>query len=77
MAILLFSPYKAKTNPTSYRFPVAIKSPKKVDSQSVKLFLDEAKTMVQIGEYHNNIVNLQGIIWDEIVKNNKFPEVRI
>ena len=28
---------------------------------SVALFLDEAKSMLEIGEYHDNIVNLQGI----------------
>ena len=29
----------------------------------VELFLDEAKSMLEIGEYHDNIVNLQGICY--------------
>ena len=41
------------------RFAIAIKVPK--PGTSVALFLDEAKSMLEIGEYHDNIVNLQGI----------------
>ena len=27
-------------------------------------FLDEAKSMMQVGKYHNHIVNLQGITFE-------------
>ena len=32
------------------------------EEENVKLLMDEAKTMMRVGEYHENIVNLQGII---------------
>ena len=34
------------------------------NAKEVELFLEEAKSMVQIGEYHDHIVNLQGLIYD-------------
>ena len=34
------------------------------DTSELQLFLEEAKSMVQIDEYHNHIVNLQGIIYE-------------
>ena len=45
------------------------------DYQGIELFLDEAKTMLEINEYHDHIVNLQGIIvgWNSI--ENQFSEV--
>ena len=46
------------------RFPIAIKAPINVDAQEIRLFLDEAKSMLQIGEYHNHIVNLQGVTYE-------------
>ena len=32
------------------------------EEDNVALLMDEAKTMMRVGEYHENIVNLQGII---------------
>ena len=43
------------------RFAIAIKVPNQ--GIGVELFLDEAKSMLEIGEYHDNIVNLQGICY--------------
>ena len=33
------------------------------DNQGISLFLDEAKSMLEIGTYHDHIVNLQGITY--------------
>ena len=44
-----------------FRFPIAIKSPRTNKTHEIDLFLDEAKSMLEIGSYHENIVNLQGI----------------
>ena len=38
----------------------------KNDASEILSFLEEAKSMIQIDEYHNNIVNLQGIIYENI-----------
>ena len=46
------------------RFPVAIKCAQNIGPEKTTLFLDEAKTMLQIGSYHDFIVNLQGIIYN-------------
>lgn len=47
------------------------------DNADVDLLIDEAKTMLSIGAYHENIVNLQGIGY-EIDQNNKcISQVRI
>ena len=45
------------------------------DGQGIELFLDEAKTMLEINEYHDHIVNLQGLIvgWNSVEK--QFSEV--
>ena len=45
------------------------------DYQGIEIFLEEAKTMLEINEYHDHIVNLQGIIvgWNSIDK--QFSEV--
>ena len=48
----------------SNRFPIAMKFPTNHDEKEIKLFLEEAKCMVKVGEYHAHIVNLQGIIYD-------------
>lgn len=49
-----------------FRFSVAIKSLTSkdgdVDHASMIGLLDEAKTMVSLGGYHENIVNLQGLM---------------
>ena len=34
------------------------------DGSELQSFLEEAKSMIQIDEYHNHIVNLQGIIYE-------------
>ena len=54
-----------------HRFAIAIKDPLNNNYEEILAFLDEAKSMVQIGDYHNHIVNLQGIIYEtsEIGKN--------
>ena len=58
-------------------FPVAIKYPSSAELQNIDLFLEEAKTMIRIGSYHDYIVNLQGIIYNENEGGNKIPEVSI
>lgn len=45
------------------RFPIAIKTPRSVNVQEIDLYLDEAKSMLEIGAYHDNIVNLQGVTY--------------
>ena len=47
-----------------FRFRVAIKASIKPDVESISLLLEEAKNMVQIGQYHNHIVNLQGLVYE-------------
>ena len=59
-----------------HRFFIAIKSPINVDAQEIQLFLDEAKSMLQIGEYHNHIVNLQGIAYEVNDQDNQLAKVR-
>ena len=48
-----------------------------VDNYGIEICLDEAKTMVEIDSYHDNIVNLQGITfsWNDL--KQQFSEVRI
>ena len=46
-------------------FPIAIKTCLKVDPEEFDSILDEAKSMFQVGKYHNHIVNLQGITFGE------------
>ena len=36
---------------------------------------DEAKSMLQIEEYHNHIVNLQGIFFDGMENADRAPTV--
>ena len=45
------------------------------DNQGIDLFLDETKSMLEIGIYHHHIVNLQGItyFWNSYEK--QFSEV--
>ena len=61
---------------TPLRFPVAIKNAHDTDAEKTKLFLDEAKTMLHIGEYHDHIVNLQGIAYQANEKEDQLSEVR-
>ena len=46
-----------------FSFPIAIKSSRIGDSQSVNLLIDEAKSMMEVGLYHDYIVNLQGVTY--------------
>ena len=59
-----------------YRFPIAIKMPKNTNTQEVALFLDEAKTMLEVGVYHEHIVNLQGIAHKKGEAGESFAEVQ-
>ena len=47
-----------------YRYPIAIKTQKSASDQEIGLLLDEAKSMLEIGTYHDNIVNLQGVTYE-------------
>ena len=42
---------------------MAIKHPKTCGSDEMTVFLEEAKSMLEIEDYHENIINLQGIIY--------------
>ena len=53
-----------------------MKFPTNHDEKEVKLFLEEAKCMVKVGEYHAHIVNLQGIIYDVDGITNQVSSVR-
>ena len=55
-----------------YRYPVAIKVPKKYTEKECTEFLEEAKSMLEIKSYHDNIVNLQGIAYNK-GKNQESP----
>ena len=56
-------------------FPIAIKTPQMADDQGIDLFLDEAKSMFEIGTYHDHIINLQGITYSWNSYENQFAEV--
>lgn len=58
------------------RFPIAIKTPQVADNQGIDLFVDEAKSMFEIGTYHERIVNLQGITYSWNSYEKRFSEVR-
>ena len=45
------------------------------DALQIDTILDEAKTMLRIGKYHDHIVNLQGITYE--IDEQKTPEVSI
>ena len=64
-----------KTYVTWNRFAIAIKVPQ--PGIRVALFLDEAKSMLEIGEYHDNIVNLQGICYSINEETRSLPKVCI
>ena len=57
------------------RFPIAIKTPQITDSQGISLCLDEAKSMFEIGSYHDHIVNLQGIAYSWNANENQVSAV--
>ena len=58
-------------------FPIAIKCTQNIGPEKTCLFLDEAKTMLQIGSYHDFIVNLQGIIYNMSNADDQTPEVNL
>ena len=57
------------------RFPIAIKTPKCFDGTDIKLFLDEIKSMLEIGSYHDHIINLQGVSYELDEYETKLSEV--
>ena len=58
------------------RYPVAIKYPKISSARDTEDFLEEAKSMIEIDAYHENIVNLQGITWiNDSIENYAMTEV--
>ena len=57
------------------RFPIAIKTSQNVDPEESDSILDEAKSMFQVGKYHNHIVNLQGITFGVIKAGERLSEV--
>ena len=59
-----------------FRFPVAIKTSKSEAFQGIEMILDEAKTMIEIGAYHNHIVNLQGVTYSLNLEEKRFLDVR-
>ena len=66
-----------------YRFNIAIKTnrmapssktfPDKSEDNDLGQLLDEAKTMLDVGSYHENIVNLQGVTC--LLKDGRIVEV--
>ena len=61
-----------------HSFPIAIKTLLAGDVFQVESIMDEAKSMFQIGTYHNHIVNLQGITCKENKSSNQqAPEVSV
>ena len=65
--VILLCPY--------FRFQVAIKTPHDPRSCEAYHFLEEAKSMFEIGKYHENIVNLQGITYGKKDEKGYLPEV--
>ena len=64
-----------------FRFPIEIKHPHpKMDgcfnNEEMQMFLEEAKNMLKIGEYHENIVNLQGLVYGKEDIEKGLPKVR-
>ena len=41
----------------------------------METFLEEAKSMLEIGNYHENIVNLQGVIYGKEDIEKRLPKV--
>ena len=41
----------------------------------VENFLDEVKSMLEISDYHENIVNLQGVIYGKEDVDKRLPKV--
>ena len=45
-----------------------------VCSDEMESFLEEAKSMLEIHDYHENIVNLQGVIYGREDIKNRIPK---
>ena len=56
---------------------MAIKSTKALKQCDTDDFLDEAKSMLEIDAYHENIVNLQGITYEISTASPRKVEVSI
>ena len=52
-----------------------MKIPKNFGTDQIEVFLDETKSMLELGAYHDHIVNLQGISFVLDDKNNKLMKV--
>ena len=52
-----------------------MKYPTSNDIEKIESFLEEAKTMLRIGSYHDYIVNLQGMVCEMKGDGDKIPEV--
>ena len=57
------------------RFPVAIKNPVPFGYEDMLIFLEEIKSMLEIDQYHENIVNLQGIMYGKEDVAKGLPKV--
>ena len=55
-----------------YRYKVALKCLRMDGPGDVENFLDEVKSMLEISDYHENIVNLQGITFNR--RNSEISE---
>ena len=54
---------------------MAIKNPVPFGSQEMLIFLEEIKSMLEIDQYHENIVNLQGIVYGKEDVTKGLPKV--
>ena len=58
------------------RFPIAVKGLKGSSRKDIDLLLDEARCMVKVGKYHQNIVNLQGVSYKVNQREKTLEEVK-
>ena len=58
-----------------FSFPIAIKKPNTKHITENNALLDEAKTMLEVGSYHESIVNLQGIDYETDNNGKTLSEV--
>ena len=54
-----------------------MKTPKNFSIGQIEVFLDETKSMLELGTYHDHIVNLQGISFVLDNEKNKLLKVHI
>ena len=60
-----------------FRFTIAIKTSLSDDLYENESLLDEARTMLKADEYHNQIVNLQGLTIESNETNSQSLKVTI